>query len=75
MRVPTGDPARANLPDKVRFNLSVEIKLQGCELLDTGDCVSAIQNETRRPFQFKLTKDTRADYLPSRRNRRDITCN
>ena len=60
MRVPTGDPARANLPDKVRFNLSVEIKLQGCELLDTGKCVSTILSETRRPFQFKVVKDARA---------------
>ncbi|WP_306131967.1 tyrosine-type recombinase/integrase [Roseivivax marinus] len=60
-----------NLRDLALFNLAIDSKLRGCDLvrlkvadLVVGGCVrervSVIQSKTRRPVQFEVTENTRA---------------
>lgn len=60
-----------NLRDLALFNLAIDSKLRGCDLvrlkvadLVVGGCVrervSVIQSKTQRPVQFEVTENTRA---------------
>jgi hypothetical protein len=63
-----------NLRDLALFNVAIDSKLRGCDLvkLSVGDLVkddrvrdrvSMIQSKTRRPVQFELTENTRETVL------------
>ena len=60
--------------DRALFNLAINSKLRGCDLvkIKTGDLVAGpeirtwatvIQQKIRRPVQFELTSDVRASLL------------
>lgn len=63
-----------NLRDLVLFNVAIDSKLRGCDLvkLEVSDLVkddqvrervSVIQSKTKRPVQFELTENTRETVL------------
>jgi len=64
----------ARLPDRALFDLALDSKLRGCDLvkIKIGDLISGaeirtrstvIQQKTGRPVQFELTADVRASLL------------
>lgn len=63
-----------NLRDLALFNVAIDSKLRGCDLVKLAvsrlvkhDCVrervSVIQSKTKRPVQFELTENTRTTVL------------
>ena len=62
------------LRDKALFDLALDSKLRGCDLVkikigdmvagaDIRNCAAVIQQKTNRPVQFELTADVRATLL------------
>ena len=63
-----------NLRDLALFNVAIDSKLRGCDLVKLAVCslvkndrvrerVSVIQSKTKRPVQFELTENTRTTVL------------
>lgn len=74
-----------NLRDLALFNVAIDSKLRGCDLVSLSvvdlvkedrvrERVSVIQSKTRRPVQFELTENTRETVLAWVRSPEMLAC-